>query len=71
MLMVTSFINHLAIIDFFDNILNNALVQYEKIIGFTLEIITDKDISLKVTLKTDTDVEEFYRLLVEEGDINV
>lgn len=65
------FIKHLVIIDFFDNILNNALVQYEKIIDFTIEIIADKDINLKVTLKTDTETEEFFMLLVEEGDINV
>ncbi|MBC7959051.1 MAG: histidine kinase [Vallitaleaceae bacterium] len=65
------FINHLVIIDFFDQLLNNALVQYEKIIGFTVEVVSDKDICLKVTLKTDSMVEEFFRVLVEEGDINV
>jgi sensor histidine kinase YesM len=65
------FINHLVIIDFFDNILNNALIQYEKIIAFEIEIVLSKDICLKITLKTDNEIEEFVRLLVEEGEINV
>lgn len=65
------YIKHLIILDFFDHILNNALVQYEKIIDFTIEIVSGKDINLRITLKTDLEKEEFLRLLVEEGDINV
>jgi LytS/YehU family sensor histidine kinase len=61
-------INHLAIIDF---ILNDALIQYEKIISFTIEIVSSKDISLKVILETDSETEEFIRLLVDEEDIYV
>lgn len=64
-------INHLTIIDFFDHILNDALLQYEKIISFTIEVVSGKDISLKVLLETDTETEEFVRLLVDEVDINV
>jgi LytS/YehU family sensor histidine kinase len=61
-------INHLSIFDFFDYILNNALVQYENTINFDVEIITARNISLRVTLRTDREVEEFNRILLEEGD---
>lgn len=64
-------ISHLAIFDFFDSILNNALVQYENTINFDIEVICDKNITLRVTLKTDREVEEFNRVLLEEGDSGV
>lgn len=61
-------ISHLTIIDFFDNILNNALVQYERTINFTIEIVSGTNINLRVTLKTDRELEEFNRVLAEEGE---
>lgn len=64
-------INHLIIIDFVDHILNNALVQYEGIIDFTVEIKCTDGIFLRVILKKDMIKEESLRLLVEMGDVNV
>ncbi len=64
-------INHLSIIDFVDHILNNALVQYEGIIDFTVEIKCSDGIFLRVILKKDMKKEEFLRPLAEMGDANV
>lgn len=64
-------INHLSIIDFVDHILNNALVQYEGIIDFTVEIKCSYGIFLRVILKKDMKKEEFLRPLAEMGDANV
>ncbi len=64
-------INHLSIIDFVDHILNNALVQYEGIIDFTVELKCSNGIFLKVILKKDMKKEEFLRPLAEMGDADV
>lgn len=64
-------INHLIIIDFVDHILNNALVQYEGFIDFTVEIKFSDGIFLRVILKKDMKKEEFIMPLVEMGDVNV
>ncbi len=64
-------ISHLSIIDFVDHIMNNALVQYEGIIDFTVEIICSNGIFLRVVLKKDMKKEEFLIPLVEMRDANV
>lgn len=65
------FIQRLGSIDFFDLILNDALVKYETIINFNIEIVYGENLGLKIELKTEDKKEEFYKSLAEERDMDV
>lgn len=60
-------VNHLEIIDFFDNILNNALAQYENSIRINMEVNSQSDVCLMIFLNSDDNYEEFSIGLMEEG----
>lgn len=60
-------VNHLEVIDFFDNILNNALAQYENSIRVAIKIETKSIVRLMIFLYSDNNYEEFSIVLMEEG----
>ena len=60
-------VNHLEVIDFFDNILNNALAQYENSIKVEMKIDTQNCARLRIFLYSDNNFEEFSIDLMEEG----
>jgi LytS/YehU family sensor histidine kinase len=63
-------VSRLTILDLFDNILSNALIQYENPIRFIFEVIPGENASVAVTLKTDTETEVFNRPLIEEAGLD-
>lgn len=60
-------VKHLQIIGFIDNVLNNALAQYENNIKIVFKIINQGNAYLKVLLNSDNSFEEFSIVLMEEG----
>ncbi len=64
-------VRHLAILDFFDNLLGNALVQFENAISCNIGIEPGENARLKVVLEADGQKEEFSRVLLEEVNSGV
>lgn len=61
-------VSRLTILDLFDDILCNALIQYENPFRFIFKVIPGDNASIAVTLITDMDNEVFSRSLTEEAD---
>jgi len=57
------FINHLSVIDFFDNILYKVLEQFDKPVNITLEFDMSKDNCLKIILESEDHRETFTKHL--------
>jgi len=63
-------VRRLTMLDLFDNILSNALVQYENPIRFIFEVTCGKNAGVSVTLKADEETEVFTRSFSEEADLD-
>lgn len=61
-------VSRLTVLDLFDDIISNALIQYENPIRFIFEVSPGDNASIVVTLITDTGTEMFSRLLTEEAN---
>lgn len=60
-------VKHIEIIGYFDNLLNNALAQYENRINIVFKIINQSNAYLKILLNSDNSFEDFSIVLMEEG----
>ncbi len=60
-------VKHLEVISFFDNLLNNALAQYENSIRIVFKIINQSNAYLRILLNSDNSYEDFSIVLTKEG----
>lgn len=60
-------VKHLEVISFFDNLLNNALAQYENSIRIVFKIINQSNAYLRILLNSDNSFEDFSIVLTKEG----
>lgn len=61
------FIKRLSVLDFIDNILNDALTRFERFTSTRIELERGESPCIKVSIEIDDKTEVFTKILSEEG----